>query len=68
MARLMALHRVNGHADAHSTDPCAHPECAHTLERGAWRGHRTGKLYCSRYCRAEMSDDPNPEDIARTVN
>lgn len=68
MRTLRPLHRVNGHGDEGVNSPCAHPDCSNTLSGGAWRGARTGKLYCSKQCRAEMSDEPSPEDLARMVH
>lgn len=48
---------------------CANPDCNAEFNGVAWEGKRTGKLYCTRHCRDEMSDDvASIEDAARSVN
>lgn len=47
---------------------CAHPDCGHVFQGAAFKGYRTGKLYCSRACRDDMSDEVKIEDAARSVN
>lgn len=46
---------------------CGNPDCNATFNGAAWEGKRTGRLYCTRHCRDEMSDEPTHEDAARSV-
>lgn len=50
-----------------SPTTCANTECNATFEGAAFRG-KTDKYYCSRSCRAEVSDEPTLEEIARRHN
>lgn len=56
---------VNGNAPTE----CANTDCRAAFVGAAWKGVRTGKFYCTRHCRDEMSDDTiSLEDAARSVN
>jgi hypothetical protein len=46
---------------------CAHPDCRLEFDGPAFQGG-TGSFYCSRACRAEMSDELTVEDRARLVS
>ena len=49
------------------TRVCAHPECQATFKDAPFAG-KSGKLYCSRECRADMSDELSAEERARLVS
>lgn len=61
--RLNPLSRVNGDTPA----TCSNPECNTRFEGSAFRG-KSGKLYCTRHCRDEMSDSATLEDAGRSVH
>lgn len=62
--RLRPLSMMNGG----ETHTCSNPDCNTTFHGAPWLGVRNGKPYCTRHCRDEMSQDPKPEDLARSVN
>lgn len=50
-----------------ATYQCAHPHCRVPFDGAAYRG-KGGAYYCSRNCRADMSDEETIEDKARQVH
>ncbi len=46
---------------------CSHADCQKAFDGAAYTGV-SGKIYCSRACRSDMSDEPSVEDMARRVN
>lgn len=46
---------------------CAHPDCDTAFEGAAFAG-KSGKLYCTRFCRDDNNDDTSLEDRLRSSN
>ena len=46
---------------------CGHPECQTLFTDPPFAG-KSGRFYCSRECRADMSDELSAEDRARLVS
>jgi len=44
---------------------CEHPNCLNQFDGAAFKGFRTGKYYCSRFCRADANDEITDQDRAR---
>lgn len=62
--RTNPLYRVNGHS---TPTTCSNPDCNATFDGAAFRG-KSGKLYCTRHCRDEMSDSLSLEEAAGSVH
>jgi len=48
-----------------SLNTCVHPECGEKFVSTPWYGRDGAKTYCCRAHRADMSDEPTLEDLAR---
>lgn len=69
MATLYRLRRpLSRFVNGDIPKSCANPDCNAGFDGPAFVGKRTGKLYCTRHCRDEMSDSPDDQDAARSVN
>ncbi len=62
-----SLHQLRSRYMNGAPKTCSHPGCHSTFDGAAYEG-KTGKLYCTRACRADMSDEPSIEELARRTN
>lgn len=64
---MATLHRLHSRYMNGAPTTCSHPGCHANFDGAAYEG-KSGKLYCTAACRADMSDEPSLEDRARRVN